>query len=144
MLAALYLWQSIALSPSEVLATRARQDAAVELLRSKSDPCAHAASQVARFDCVTQEFRTTTTHYTSFLLALGVLMRAPTRLKPAMITGRISLDDAESAWTTYRNLSCSSLVMPGYDLNPAVVSCQMELTQRHLQELRIVYAGYLL
>ena len=130
--------------PSQVLAARAMSFLHAEEAHKKSALCnsnAAAANTAASTACIGAEFEKTRANYLGFVRALGQLLRLNDDGKrPKGAPQRLPFDDAETAWQTYRDKTCSWEYKNYSTWGPAVVtSCMLTLTENHMAELHDAY-----
>jgi len=120
-----------------------------ERARSKTDLCAAAAAKNGNAGlgaCLVKEEKTTEENYTAYIRAIGGLLRlsAPddrgesVQVQP----GRLSFDNAEDAWRSYREQSCKSMATQwegGDQAQVAYPNCILKLTWNHMKELADLY-----
>ena len=122
------------------LVTKIKGVLALEADRAREDRCAHTVSggNVEFQNCISNEFARTDRDYTTLVLTLGAYLRLREPGSPPVKPGRISFDDAETGWQTYRTQICDS-VYQTYGLGTAgpgaYVDCKVKLTQSHMKEL---------
>jgi uncharacterized protein YecT (DUF1311 family) len=116
--------------------------------RQKADPCSTAKSTKDISECLSQEFKTTDANYLAYVRSIGALLRlAPPadghQSSADTKIARIPLDDAESAWQSYREKACAAmayLYRGGSIIPVAQGSCLLSITWSHLDELEKLYA----
>ncbi len=108
--------------------------------RARQDRCQHtgSGSTVEFENCISNEFKRTDRDYTTLVLTVGTYLRLRAPGSPPVKAGRISFDDAETGWQTYRAQICDA-VYQTYGLGTAgpgeCVDCKVKLTQSHMKEL---------
>ena len=110
--------------------------------RARQDTCGKAGDNVSFQNCVSREFAQTDRNYTTLVLNLGAVLRLPDpgamAGTPPVKPGRISFDDAETGWQTYRKQVCDA-VYKTYGLGTmgpgAFVDCEVKVTRSHMHEL---------
>ena len=122
------------------LQTKIKGVLALEEDRARQDRCQHtgSGSTVEFENCISNEFKRTDGDYTTLVLTLGTYLRLREPGSPPLKPGRISFDDAETGWQTYREKICDA-VYQTYGLGTAgpgaFVDCKVKLTQNHMKEL---------
>ena len=122
------------------LTTKIKGVLALEADRARVDRCQHtvSGSNVEFQNCISNEFKRTDGDYTTLVLTIGAYLRLREPGSPPMKPGRISFDDAETGWQTYREQICDA-VYQTYGLGTAgpgaFVDCKVKLTQSHMKEL---------
>ena len=125
--------------PSRPLHTRALETMQAERARAKQTLCAKAANTMAIDACYSRELVTTDGNYVKLVRALGAMIRAGENSAPT----RLPFDDAESAWSAYRDQACEAdgSFFAGGTIRPMVEArCHITITQHHLEELWALYS----
>ncbi len=144
----LLLSTAVAQSPEEKvfqakqaeLAAKIKGVLALEEDRARQDRCAHTVSgnNLEFQTCISNEFKRTDHDYTTLVLTLGAYLRLQEPGSPPVKPGRISFDEAETGWQTYREQICDA-VYQTYGLGTAgpgaFVDCKVKVTQSHMKEL---------
>lgn len=98
--------------------------------------------------CAARELRTSLTHYRSYIDAIAQLLEMQvadaheadqTPYKKASLAFR----SAETSWQDYSDKACHAVASQneGGSMQPLTdLSCRVELTQRHMEELAIVFS----
>ena len=144
----LALGTAVAQSPEEKafqakqaeLATKIKGVMALEDDRARVDRCQHtvSGSNEEFQNCISNEFKRTDGDYTTLVLTLGAYLRLREPGSPPVKPGRISFDEAETGWQTYRAQICDA-VYQTYGIGTAgpgaYVDCKVKVTQSHMKEL---------
>ena len=120
-----------------------------EQKRSKADLCTSAGATngtVGISVCLVKEEKTTERNYTTYIRAIGSLLRLPTPddqgHQALAQSRRLPFDDAEDAWRVYRERSCRSMSTQwdgGDQAQVAYPDCILKLTWNHMKELSDLY-----
>ena len=122
------------------LQTKIKGVLALEADRARQDRCQHtgSGSNVEFQNCISNEFKRTDGDYTTLVLTIGAYLRLREPGSPPVKAGRISFDDAETGWQTYRAQICDA-VYQTYGIGTAgpgaFVDCKVKVTQSHMKEL---------
>ena len=132
---------------AKMFAARANQAYAAESARQKAGICTKADNNASLNGCLTNEMAKTKANYLQFERALGALLRIPQDgSKAVSAPKRLSFDDAETAWASYRDKICDTLYHTydgGTEAGPAFGSCVVTLTGSHMQELHTLFGELL-
>ena len=122
---------------------RARAFAAVqaERTREKQALCPKSTNTLAINECSQRELGISDGNYGRLVRALGALLRSGSEAKGA--PSRIPFDEAETAWSRYRDLACGAdgAQYEGGTIRPSVeMGCQITLVRSHMEELWRLYS----
>ncbi len=120
-----------------------------EMAREATGDCGNASNMADINMCLSREVAATQQNYRDYVAAIGGLLRlhAPgvnivsTREKPG---AGAELDAAESTWLIYRQAECKAAqdqYARGTVMPSAFMTCQLQLTRRHMRELQSVYSN---
>ena len=122
------------------LAAKIKGVLALEDDRARQDRCQHtgSGSTVEFENCISNEFKRTDRDYMTLVLTLGAYLRLQEPGTPPVKPGRLSFDDAETGWQTYRAQICEA-VYQTYGIGTAgpgaFVDCKVKVTQSHMKEV---------
>ena len=120
-----------------------------ERARGKSSPCQVLwdDEKDAAAACFSKELKVTESNYSAYVKMLGTRLRSgPNALPEIPDTQRLPLEAGEEAWLNARQAVCSARANPLPTKEPpgprAVafqLSCSIQLTRNHLEELSMLY-----
>lgn len=140
-------------SPKDALAAQIKQGAELhargqrivqaEDTRAKQSLCAQAVNTLEINTCMNAELGTTDANYKKLVRALGLLLRSGDDASTGAAPKPIPFDDAEAAWSSYRDLACKAAgsQYEGGTIRPSVeMGCSITITQHHIDELWAIYS----
>ena len=110
--------------------------------RAKQPFCEKALTTLDINQCYFAELGKINASYLKLARLLGALLRAGYEPGEKPEVKRISFDDAESAWASYRDKECNAAgsVYEGGTIRPSVeLGCKITLTHSHMDELWSLY-----
>ena len=128
---------------AQVLHAQAQGVVQEEDARAKQPFCEKAVTTFEINQCYFVELAKTNASYLKLARLLGALFRSGYKSGEKPEVKRISFDDAESAWASYRDKECNAAgsVYEGGTIRPSVeIGCKITLTHSHMDELWALYS----
>jgi len=123
------------------LHARAQLIVQTEDARAKLAMCPKAVSTLDINGCYNAELGTLNADYLRLVRTLGLLLRSGGDANAA--PKPISFDEAEAAWSNYRDLACKAAgeQYEGGTIRPSIeMGCRITITHHHIDELWAVYS----
>ena len=123
------------------LQARALAAVQAERARAKQPLCPKAMNTVENNLCYQRELGISDGNYRKLVLAVGAMLRSHDEAKAAPT--RITFDDAETAWSKYRDAACDAdgAWNEGGTIRPsAEMGCKITLVRHHMDELWALYS----
>jgi uncharacterized protein YecT (DUF1311 family) len=137
----------------EALATQIKQGAELharaqsivqsEDARAKKQLCPKAMTTLDINACYNAELGATDSNYLKLVRALGLLLRSGGEAGAGAAPKPIPFDDAEAAWSSYRDLACKAAgdQYEGGTIRPSIeMGCRITVTRHHVDELWVIYS----